>query len=174
MKYNIGDKFVIEIMDVEEDDPEIPYCMNDNQWFFESTVEKLQKYVEPKSVVWRDGATEKWEPMCASDKEDGFRWKAKNNPTRSIYWSADSDITDTEWWSHVLWLPTSEFPMPEVPEPEIAKCPFCGGECISQYDKYVTPVMRYIECPKCSYMSAECDTEKEARDKHNSLCQKLK
>jgi len=185
MKYNIGDKFVVEIMDVEENDPEIPYCMNDNQWFFESTVEKLQKYVEPKSVVWRDGAVEQWESVCTLDKAGGFRWKAKNNPTGSIYWSADSDITDTEWWSRVLWLPASEFQMPEVPEPPepvIEACPICGSECRASWNNDLNEWSVFCMKSNCVYRTKgveildkmHYEIERNIINKHNKFCRKLK
>jgi len=177
-KYNVGDKFIVEIGKVTGYDG-CPYEIKKNNgyegkygdWVIDDEFinAHFQPYEEQK-ITWRDGAVEQWESVCTLDKAGGFRWKAKNNPTGSIYWSADSDITDPEWWSRVLWLPASEFPMPAVPEPPepvIEDCPLCSGNCKVGEGYVMREGVVFCMTTACEYRATNIDA-------HNTLCRRVK
>lgn len=54
-------------------------------------------------------------------------------------------------------------------EPEIAPCPFCGGECGAFWDKAHIPPAGVVECERCGYRSQFTETIHEAKRLHNAL-----
>jgi len=178
MKYKVGDKFIVEIIKVDEKDPNVPYMILGETWMTEYRIDTLAPYFEQPAPVWRDGAVESWNPQTDSDRKKGYYWRYKGADTPvEIHLSALSHIGESH--HNTYWIPADEFPMPAMPEPVpvpvIEPCPFCNGECeVLEPEPFMDE--HWVECTnrRCRYAGATSETPAEAIAAHNELARKVR
>lgn len=106
-----------------------------------------ERYPEENTPVW--GAAVGQGPMLASVHwdEGGWLWSQVNAHWWSPKdgWQCDAECDDDYGWiTH--WMPLPAPPEEDI-EPDITKCPTCGGEADNGFDRCLPP-SPYL-CSKC-------------------------
>ena len=125
----------------------------------------------PELIVWRDGAVERWNPVCPRDVEEGFYRISKGVDDKDPRWSKDLQGWD---WAGLLWLPASEFPMPKLLEQQITTCfmPGCDNIPWIRTRKLDEGWRSQVVCV-CGYTSNNYKSKQAAVDAHEELCKKV-